>query len=315
MVADDNGTGLELEMPTKEQLSEWYAEVGITPDGMRRDINHLKNWMSRQPHLPHITDDVVYERFLFGCKNSLEGAKLKLEQYYTARATMPEYFANRDPLDEELREALKTVCYVVLPRLTSKGYRIIICKMFNHDITKFKPNLLFKGALMLSDMTRHKCQSNGVVIIFDLYGRTMAHVASVTFPMLRNVVHCIMSAFPEHMKGFHIVNASGYTNTLITLGKSLLKDKLRNRIHTHSKGVATLAEHISKDVLPAEYGGTYEHNMVKLRDFTYELLVRQRDWYLKEQSVKADLTKKVEGKKEERNIFGIEGSFRAIRID
>lgn len=83
-------------------------------------------------------------------------------------------------------------CYVVLPRLTPEGYRVIICKMFDHDITKFKPALLFKGALMLSDSMRHQCHSSGTIIIFDLYGRTMAHVASVTFPMLRNVVHCVM---------------------------------------------------------------------------------------------------------------------------
>lgn len=56
-----------------------------------------------------IPDDLVFERFLFGCKNSLEAAKLKLDQYYTARATMPEYFAERDPYNEELKEALKTV--------------------------------------------------------------------------------------------------------------------------------------------------------------------------------------------------------------
>lgn len=63
-------------------------------------------WYSKQFFF---SDDLVFERFLFGCKNSLEATKLKLEQYYTARTTIPEYFDNRDPLDEELREALKTV--------------------------------------------------------------------------------------------------------------------------------------------------------------------------------------------------------------
>lgn len=52
-----------------------------------------------------------------------------------------------------------------------------------------------------------------------------------------------------------------------------------------------------------------------ISDFTYELLIKQRDWYINEQEIKADLSKKEEGKKEQRNIFGIEGSFRAIRID
>ncbi|RZF31909.1 hypothetical protein LSTR_LSTR013307 [Laodelphax striatellus] len=309
---------IEWEEPSAETVQKWYSELKMTPESVIEDVNLLREWLRHQPHLPNVTDDKMLEIFLFQCKNSVETAKAKLEQYYVAKASMPEYFTDMDPLDAEFQQALETVCYVTLPKLTAEGYRICVCKMFNSDVTKFKPIHLFKGALMFADMSSRHGHNNGIVIIFDLQDRTMAHVASITYPMLKNFFHCALAAFPIRMKGFHIVNAPTYTNAMITLGKSLLKDKLKKRIHAHSKGIETLTEHIPKDILPPEYGGTYPHNMTVLRDLTLHLLKKHRDWFLQEAKIKADLSKKKESGKTltaETNIFGLEGSFRKISID
>lgn len=45
--------------------------------------------------------------FLRGCKFSLERSKEKMDMYYTLKTIVPEFFANRDPLDDRIQEILK----------------------------------------------------------------------------------------------------------------------------------------------------------------------------------------------------------------
>lgn len=45
--------------------------------------------------------------FLRGCKFSLERSKEKLDMFYTLRSIVPEFYGNRDPLDNRIQEILK----------------------------------------------------------------------------------------------------------------------------------------------------------------------------------------------------------------
>lgn len=55
------------------------------------------------------TDDTRLERFLFGCKNSIERCKLILERYFSVRTAIPEFFAVRDPLAREIQECCEAM--------------------------------------------------------------------------------------------------------------------------------------------------------------------------------------------------------------
>lgn len=53
-------------------------------------------------------DDIMLAGFITGCKNSLQGAKQKIDMYLTNRSIFPEFFGNRDPLLPELQQSAQT---------------------------------------------------------------------------------------------------------------------------------------------------------------------------------------------------------------
>lgn len=55
-----------------------------------------------------LADQRRIRMFLILCKNSLERTKEALDQYYTIKTLVPEYFANRDPTAPELLRSMDT---------------------------------------------------------------------------------------------------------------------------------------------------------------------------------------------------------------
>jgi len=53
------------------------------------------------------TDDFFILRFLRTCKFNIEKTKLKIRNYQMHRVKMPEWYANRDPLQQKLQELLE----------------------------------------------------------------------------------------------------------------------------------------------------------------------------------------------------------------
>lgn len=69
-----------LDVCTKDQLIEFYAEFGATEESVRRDVEYLIKWIEKEPHLPNVKGTVkikinqsqLYFWFLLGThKNSL----------------------------------------------------------------------------------------------------------------------------------------------------------------------------------------------------------------------------------------------------
>lgn len=55
-----------------------------------------------------LADQRRIRMFLILCKNSLERTKEALDQYYTIKTMVPEYFANRDPTAPEVLRSMET---------------------------------------------------------------------------------------------------------------------------------------------------------------------------------------------------------------
>lgn len=77
------------------------------PELKDSDIQILKDWNAKQPHLPKILDS-EYVLFLHSNYYRIEAAKNNIEAYYTSRTHLTEFFTDRDPLGtKQLREAFK----------------------------------------------------------------------------------------------------------------------------------------------------------------------------------------------------------------
>lgn len=80
-------------------------ECKRNPELKISDLQMLKDWMDKQPHLPNIPI-VFLIIFLHSNYYRIEPTKSTIENFFTVRTHMPEVFSNRDPVAwKELRKA------------------------------------------------------------------------------------------------------------------------------------------------------------------------------------------------------------------
>lgn len=104
-------------MPEIRALSIGLAELAANelnekPDRTKADIEALRSWIDKSPHLKSRKDDQFLIAFLRGCKFSLEKAKQKLDLFYTVRTHAPELIKNRDPMDDHVIGMIRQGCVV-----------------------------------------------------------------------------------------------------------------------------------------------------------------------------------------------------------
>ncbi|KAG8249916.1 hypothetical protein J6590_009045 [Homalodisca vitripennis] len=305
---------IQYEPPSTEVLEKYYQELGITVETLERDVATLKSWMEKQPHLPDNVDNETLEKFLIHSKNSLERAKSKLDCYYTARATIPDMFHDRDPLDPSIKNIAEVAMYCTCPKTTPEGDRVTIIKTFDQDLKRFDILACIKIGLMMLDahLAEDLCRKH--LVVFDFEGSSLGHAAAFTIPVIKRALQLFLDVLPQRFAGFHVVNAPSYFESIVNICKGLLNSKLSQRVFVHGKDMTTLHQYISKDVLPPEYGGTYSASIEELRVMAYQSLVERRDWFLQQNKIHSD-----EDKRPNRKLNGIdqqlEGSFRKIAID
>lgn len=82
-------------------------EFKKNPEIKKSDIQMLREWCEKQPHLPKVSDtDLIL--FLHSNYYMMEPTKTNIETYFTLRTHLPEFFTNRDlKKSPELQNALK----------------------------------------------------------------------------------------------------------------------------------------------------------------------------------------------------------------
>lgn len=109
---------------------------------------------------------------------------------------------------------------------------------------------------MIGDV-RLKEETHGVagdVYIFDASIATPSYFAKFTPTLVKKFLVCAQEAYPAKVKEVHIINISSLIDTILNFVKPFLKEKIRNRIYTHSD-IESLYDYVPKEILPTEYGG------------------------------------------------------------
>ncbi|XP_050525620.1 alpha-tocopherol transfer protein-like [Daktulosphaira vitifoliae] len=310
---------MTLVQPSTEMQLHIRTELNENIATRDKDLEHIKEWLRLQPHLPKFQDDARIMTFLRGCKFSLEKTKRKLDMYFTMRAAVPEFFNNRDPLLPEIKEIMKIVNLPPLPGLTPDGRRVVIMNGIDIAQPNFSVADGMKVVLMIGDI-RLKEEHTGVagdVYIFDASVATPSnfanHFAKFTPALIKKFLICVQEAYPVKLKEVHVINVSPMVDTIINFVKPFLKEKIRNRIHVHSS-MESLNKFVPKDMLPEEYGGL-AGPMSEINKQWYEKLVTYKDWFKEQESVKADESRRPGKPKTHDDLFGMEGSFKQLSID
>lgn len=183
-------------------------------------------------------EDARLERFLYGCKLNVERTKRVLDTYYMVRATVPEFFWNRDPLSRDMQLSFQHIHYVPLPVLTPLGYRPTLLRLADCDVKNFDTRSLTTRIVMSLDarLLEERCLNN--VMLVDLEGYTMGHFVkmSPTLTICRKALLCIQDAFPLRLAQLHLLNAPVAIHNIVNLFRPFLKKKLMQKFFFHCSG-------------------------------------------------------------------------------
>lgn len=290
-------------------------ELNEVPERIQSDVDALKSWLQQATHIKSREDDQFLVTFLRGCKYSLEKAKKKIEMYYTARTTTPEFFSNRDPSDNFLSEIIDLGCILPLPVDESKSEpRVILTRLGHYDYSKYDFLSVMKVTYLMADWCMiHSDVTviNGHINVVDLRGCGIGLMAQIT-PNVIKKLSSLLEPFPVRVKAIHLVHPPRGIETAFKLLMSVCHEKLRNRIYMHENFDA-LFKVVDKKHLPSEYGGT-NLSLPAIIDDWRKKLIEDREWFLDDSKYRIEnLT--ASSAVDKGTLFGAEGSFRSLNID
>ncbi|XP_049879152.1 alpha-tocopherol transfer protein-like [Pectinophora gossypiella] len=305
-----------LVQPSGEMWKKIRVELNEDVSTNDRDLEAIKDWMKKQPHLPDEWEDQPLMTFLRGCSFSLEKTKRKLDMYFTMRAACPEFFTNRDATLPDLFEILTNkIQGPALPGITPNGRRVTVCRGIHPDLNSQQITDTLKLALMIGDvrLTEEKEGVAGDIYVLDAAILGPSLLARLSPSTVKKFMICVQEAYPIKLKEVHIVNTSPIVERFINFVKPFLKEKIRKRIFIH-KEIKDLYKYVPQEMLPLEYGGPVS-NMAALQERWTNTLIEYRDWFSSQDEVKANEALRPGKPTNYDELFGIDGSFRQLTID
>ncbi|KAE8751184.1 hypothetical protein FOCC_FOCC002012 [Frankliniella occidentalis] len=317
-----------MEPMTQDQSARVLAEYGMTKEGMARDVATIRAWLEKQPHLPKDdVDDMMIERLLIRCKNSVVVAQRRLDDIYTldreeSASAVKRTFRNAVTSSPRgtcttLRLALwRGLC--VMPRLTPDLTRVSLIRLLDQDVDKFSVEGFIKLTFMGQDVILREPACLGDVVLFDARGYTLAHAVGANPVLIRKAVSHVKRTYPARVTGIHVLFPPSFADRILNIIKSFLPEKLANRglirsqIHTHNS-LESLLDHIPQDILPKDYGGQ-EASSDELCETWNQKLISYREYFLNTEKLQSNETLRLE-KRKQNTFSNIEGSFRKLDID
>ncbi|XP_018337428.1 PREDICTED: alpha-tocopherol transfer protein-like [Trachymyrmex septentrionalis] len=290
-------------------------EMKKNPQLKLSDIQSLKEWCKKQPHLPKIEDNFL-ALFLHSNYYQMEPTKNTIENYYTTRTYLPEIFCSRDPLEEKgLRQAFKISAVFPLNGLTKDGYKMILSTLLDSDLSFYDFNNCVKYVIMFSDIYLSMNGTNdGCIIIFDVSKLSFGHVMRINPLAIKKHLYYVQEAMPIRLKAIHFLNATPVMELLMNMAKPFMKNELIDIIHFHLS-LESISEYIPVDALPNEIGGK-AGSMHELAEIQVKELEDNREWFLMDEATRrVNETLRIGKSKTVNDLFGIEGNFKKLDID
>jgi hypothetical protein len=204
-------------------------------ENSKEDLEKIKEWLAKQPHLPQNIDDVLLLRFLHTLNYSLEQTKHLIDLFFTIRSQAPEIFGNRDPEDVATKENFKILDIVPLPIPTKDNYKLFIYRLADPDPDKYNFVASLRTFFMIADtrMIFEKQFHNGEVPIFDMEGFSLRHLTKVTLPVLKKYMLYTQEAHPVKLKQIHILNIPPFLDRCLALLKPFMKSEVASMVNLH----------------------------------------------------------------------------------
>ncbi|KAK7871766.1 hypothetical protein R5R35_014033 [Gryllus longicercus] len=280
----------------------------------RCDLEYLKEWLTKQPHLPPLTETELVP-FLHSNDYSLEKTKTCIDKYFTMRTHAPEFFQSFDINKQICKDQLSIHHYVLLPKRDSQGNRIICSEFYNKDATLFDFDATTAVVYAYLDVIiREEPTCPGYVFVLNSGNTTFAHVSKTNVSSLCKSMTYFQQALPLKMKAIHVINVNAVAEACYALAKSFIGEELQQMLQFHSGKMEKFYETIPKDSLPTEFGGTLG-SLAEFHETMADKLKERNEWLQQLSQKTVQDNKRPGDAKSAGDVFGMEGSFKKLDID
>ncbi|XP_057342254.1 alpha-tocopherol transfer protein-like isoform X1 [Microplitis mediator] len=251
------------------------------PELTKEILDELRVWIAARG-VTQVPDEKL-ALFAHSCYFDLEAAKKCMTVYYKLRATVPEFFSNRDPRAEYLQHSLRALQFVSLPKRDQNGNQIIF-----HRLADTRPNqYMFDDGIKLLQMSVDASLYNegcapGYIFLFDMQGVRLGHLTRLSITSIRRFFEYLQEGLPVRLKGIHVLNAVWFMDKVLALIRPFMKRELFDNLHLYTGDVAEIYSHIPPECLPKDFGGELD-SLETLHEQHCEKLYKLRDYFLEEE--------------------------------
>ncbi|KAJ3618633.1 hypothetical protein MTP99_006606 [Tenebrio molitor] len=288
-----------------------HERFNVDSDGIKRDIEIIREWIRQQSHLPQdIQDDDFLEKCLLRNKFRVEHTKEKLEKYYSLKAISANEIARiRSALPIETRLTI-----LPLPVLTDKMERIILIRT-NNSVTDDEELIMrsFKYTLCTSEYSLRCDYSVGYRIIQDFEGLTYEQVKKYAIA-LGSFPKSYSNAYFARIAGVEYLNVPPFVEAFLKGVKAVLTAKMFSKISVH-KNFESLHKNVDKAYLPPEYGGDLDTSMDELLGKWNQEIESNVDAL--EKVIVSEISNESlrVGEVKYNEAFGVDGTFKSLALD
>jgi hypothetical protein len=303
-----------MKPPSNDVIKKVRGEFGLNEQRVRDAVEHLKDWIQLQPHLPKEIDDGRLERWLIRCKNNTEKVKKILDLYYTLRINIPEIMTGWDTKGDWFKTATNNTFFFPMPQLTPNCERVVVLGYQPSDGMEFSTLHMAKIVKLVMEIRSSEDYCLSDIFIADYGNITPRHVTKFTSQFVKKYELCVFTSYNIRFKSIHVLNATPYAGDIISLFKGVSKRKLASKIQIHGDDWTSLHEQIPKECLPNEYGGN-GGSLAEHWNQWKERLQRYRDILLEREKYSTDESKRTGPSISIGELLGFEGSFGKRDVD
>ncbi|CAH2099006.1 unnamed protein product [Euphydryas editha] len=233
---------------TQDEMENVRQSYNLDVKKINENLDILEEWFKKQDHL---IEALPYIR-----RGSIENTKSVIDKVLTIRGMLSEIFTyNIKTIFDEFDTFLDNMIVTSLPKINPKDCtRVFLIGLRNAD---FEDINMVDIAKIFCFIISTRMQYDYVFsqhLIFD-FNHVKASIITKLNPMvLRKIEVIFLDSYTTRVKGLHFINAPPFIHKVVAIFNLVLKEKIAKRIHIHDT-YDDLYQHISKEILPKEYGG------------------------------------------------------------
>ncbi|GBP74685.1 Alpha-tocopherol transfer protein-like [Eumeta japonica] len=282
---------------------------------LRDGVAALGEWCDKQHHFVEKNiHEIILEKHLILCKGSVEDAKMRLDKVFTTRGMMADLVLKRTP--EEMKRISRIFEYTPLPKLNPKDQtRVTILQLLTENADDINVIQLCRYVIMVMEYCNTSDYSIGARYVYDLRNINLSFLAKLNPTILKKALVLFANVYGIKIKGFHIINAPSFVDKVVFLFKTVLSQKLAERIYVHSS-YEDLHKHVSREVLPSDYGGE-ERPLAELHAQWVEELSSPSlaEYCIASDRFITEESKRINASPYNEEHLGILGNFRQLNVD